>query len=116
MVKLVEQMNPDIREPDSLVSLSVYDEDATDFSNQESVDYQPDRSDDSPSPRRPAADRNPPEADEESKESSEVDCEAPYLFGSFNNWKGQQMLKLEDFVEILAKKYGRQTNEMHQDF
>ena len=116
MVKLVEQMNPDIREPDSLVSLSVYDEDATDFSNQDSVDYQPERTVDSPSPRRPAPERSPPEPEEESEGSDETDREAPLLFGSFNNWKGQPMLKLDDFVEILAKKYGRQNQAMHQDF
>ena len=77
MVKLVEGMNPEIAEPESLVSLSVYDEDATDFSNQDSiqdsVDYLP-KTNLKDSPRLPTADKNPPEVQEDS-EGSEVDEE-----------------------------------------
>ena len=38
------------------------------------------------------------------------------LYGDFTNWKGVPMMKLEDFVLMLAKKYGRQNQEMHEDF
>lgn len=42
--------------------------------------------------------------------------EPPMLYGDFTNWKGVPMVKLEDFVLMLAKKYGRQNQEMHEDF
>ena len=40
----------------------------------------------------------------------------PLLFGSFTNWKPKKMMRLEDFIMLLAKKYGRQNQEMYEDF
>lgn len=40
----------------------------------------------------------------------------PLLFGSFTNWKPQKMIRLDDFIMLLAKKYGRQNQEMYEDF
>lgn len=38
---------------------------------------------------------------------SEVHSEKPLIFGDFTNWKGQEMMRLDDFILLLAKKYGR---------
>ena len=34
--------------------------------------------------------------------------EQPIIFGDFTNWKGKKMIPLDDFILLLAKKYGRQ--------
>lgn len=41
MVKLVETQNPEINDHASIISLSVYDEDASDFSDSGSINYEP---------------------------------------------------------------------------
>ena len=38
---------------------------------------------------------------------SEIHSEKPLIFGDFTNWKGQEMMRLDDFILLLAKKYGR---------
>ena len=37
----------------------------------------------------------------------EILSEKPLIFGDFTNWKGQEMMRLDDFILLLAKKYGR---------
>ena len=41
------------------------------------------------------------------EKESEVHSEKPLIFGDFTNWKGQEMMRLDDFILLLAKKYGR---------
>ena len=94
MVKLVEGLNPEMREADhqSNISLSLYDDDQSEFSCADSVDYNPRTSvlkneKTSPSPdQRKSNQKSPPEGND-SDES--VEREPPMLFGSFTNWQGQ---------------------------
>ena len=46
--------------------------------------------------------------DDKGKQTTEdLASEPPLIFGDFTNWKGQKMMRLDDFVLLLAKKYGR---------
>lgn len=110
MVKLVESLNPEILDLESFMSLSVYDEDASEFSNQEefSADEIMNKNQQQSPQKKDINNKNKmnekspsPEAKAISDHSVEKD--KPVLFGSFNEWKGQEMMSLEDFVGILAK-------------
>jgi len=102
MVKKVEGVNPLMRDIDSMISLSIYDEDVTERDSM---------SNNSPGMPKPTSPKSPT-----SNLSEESDSDLPVLFGSFTNWKGVRMMTVDDFVMVLAKKYGRQNAEMLEDF
>ena len=101
MVKKVETLNPEL-DLGSFVSLSVYDEDAS--SGLRSLDSSIQGQKFEPfANARNAVNKISPE----NQLSDRSDTDNPILFGSFTNWKGMKMMRLEDFVLLLAKKYGR---------
>ena len=98
----------------SHVSLSIYDDDGSQ-DGAVSNDSLSNRSISNSSYRSPQ--RQKPQGVPDNVVSDEDDKEdPPILFGDFTNWKGKEMIKLDDFVLMLAKKYGRQNQEMHEDF
>lgn len=85
-------MNPETQDP-SLVSLSIYDENSN---SSESIQVEPPKGKKSPNPFKRL---------EES--SGRTEKNDPVLYGDFTNWKGVKMIPIDDFVMMLAKKYGR---------
>ena len=110
MQKKVEQLNPDLTRNPSSISLSVYE---SGDENEVNVQYL-DKENTEESPMKYASDRGRMEMVSDDGKSDNNNN--PLLFGSFTNWKPKKMMRLEDFIMILAKKYGRQNQEMYEDF
>ena len=111
MVKKIEAINPGsgLQSMNSMISLSLCDDTNTDL---ESLSDRS-RGRVSPIKTNPSPRKSPHEHDESDDWQKD---NAPVLFGSFTNWKGVKMMPVDDFVMILAKKYGRQNQEMNEDF
>ena len=115
MQKKVEQLNPGLTRNPSSISLSVYDSgdegtkegDEFNLKQDQTIRSSPNKYD---SARGGSVSKTATEEDEEERDKS------PLLFGSFTNWKPEKMMRLEDFIMILARKYGRQNQEMYEDF
>ena len=74
----------------SLVSLSIYDGD----SSVQELDQ-------TPKPEKKDSFKRPDDS------SDHPESEHPIIYGDFTNWKGVKMMPVDEFVLILAKKYGR---------
>ena len=114
MQKKVEQLNPGLVRNPSSISLSVYESANEDESGEDQSLKRDQTIDSSPNKNESARGRMGNAMGTEG--GSEEKDTNPLLFGSFTNWKPRKMMRLEDFIMILAKKYGRQNQEMYEDF
>lgn len=94
-------MNPE-EENASLISLSVYDEDSN--------------SSEAQAPLLERGNNRSPNPFKRQESSVVSESSHPTLFGDFTNWKGVKMIPIDDFVMMLAKKYGRQNQDMGEGF
>jgi len=110
MRKKVEELNPELNRNGSLLSLSVNDLDPSSGETSESIDGEEFSSNKKNIRSSLFKGKN------QSGMGGTTTLEAPQLFGDFTNWKGVPMMRLEDFIMLLAKKYGHKNESLQVDF